>query len=196
MDSILEKNLYLFKEHIGLFKAHNNYDIYDPKSKEIILHCREKNLNIFYRIIRTIKSSLKMFTPFEIEITHLNGQKVLKVKKNLSLIGKVEIFDENNNMVGYFKPKVWTFSNTFEIYNEKDKLLCKCTGKILGWNFKFLKGENELGLVTKKWAGIGKEIFTSADNYILEIKNKVEKDSPLRLLILAAVICIDMVINE
>ena len=196
MDSILEKNLYLFKEHIGLFKAHNNYDIYDPKSKEIILHCREKNLNILYKIIRTIKSSLKMFTPFEIEITHLNGQKVLKVKKNLSLIAKVEIFDENNNMVGYFKPKVWTFSNTFEIYNEKDKLLCKCTGKILGWNFKFLKGEKELGLVTKKWAGIGKEIFTSADNYILEIKNKVEKDSPLRLLILAAVICIDMVINE
>ena len=74
MDSILEKNLYLFKEHVGLFKAHNNYDIYDPKSKEIILHCREKNLNIFYKIIRTIKSSLKMLTPFQIGITHLNGQ--------------------------------------------------------------------------------------------------------------------------
>ena len=196
MDSILEKNLYLFKEHVGLFKAHNNYDIYDPKSKEIILYCREKNLNIFYKIIRTIKSSLKMLTPFEIGITHLNGQKVLKVKKNLSLIAKVEIFDENNNMVGYFKQKVWTFSNTFEIYNEKDKLLCKLTGKILGWNFKFLKGEKEVGLVTKKWAGIGKEMFTSADNYILEIKNKVEKDSPLRLIMLAAVVCIDMVINE
>ena len=34
----------------------------------------------------------------------------------------------------------------------------------------YLKGEKELGLVTKKWSGIGKEIFTSADNYILEIK--------------------------
>ena len=42
MDSILEKNLYLFKEHLGLIKAHNNYDIYDPESKEMILHCREK----------------------------------------------------------------------------------------------------------------------------------------------------------
>jgi uncharacterized protein YxjI len=59
-----------------------------------------------------------------------------------------------------------------------------------------MKGDTEVGLVTKKWAGIGKEMFTSADNYILEIKDKVEKDSPLRLLILAAVICIDMVIKE
>lgn len=42
MDSILEKNLYLFKEHVGLFKASNNYDIYDPESKSVILNCREK----------------------------------------------------------------------------------------------------------------------------------------------------------
>ena len=34
MDPILEKNLYLFKEHLGLIKAHNNYDIFDPESKE------------------------------------------------------------------------------------------------------------------------------------------------------------------
>ena len=30
MNPILEKNLFLFKEHIGMFKASNNYDIYDP----------------------------------------------------------------------------------------------------------------------------------------------------------------------
>ena len=52
MNSILKKNLYLFKEHVGLFKAYNNYDIYDPESKDIILHCREKNLNPAYKIIR------------------------------------------------------------------------------------------------------------------------------------------------
>ena len=50
--------------------------------------------------------------------------------------------------------------------------------------------------MTKKWSGIGKEMFTSADNYILEIKDIVEKTSSVRLLILASVICIDMVIKE
>ena len=62
--------------------------------------------------------------------------------------------------------------------------------------FKFMKDNKELGLVTKKWSGLGKEMFTSADNYILEIKDVVEKTSSVRLLILAAVICIDMVIKE
>ena len=50
--------------------------------------------------------------------------------------------------------------------------------------------------VTKKWAGLGKELFTSADNYVLEIADSVSADDPIRMLILAAVFCIDMVLKE
>ena len=196
MDSILEKNLYLFKEHVGLFKASNNYDIYDPESKEMILHCREKNLNIFYKIVRIFFRNYKRMTPFEIEIKGLSGKKILKVKKGFSFfLSKIQVFDENDNLVGIFKQRL-SFKSNFDMLDKRENLVCKLKGNFIGWNFKFLKGDNEVGLVTKKWSGIGKEMFTSADNYILEIKDKVEKDSPLRLLILAAVICIDMVIKE
>ena len=197
MDSILEKNLYLFKEHLGLIKAHNNYDIYDPESKEMILHCREKNLNFFYKIVRIFFKDYKRMTPFEIEIKGLTGKKILKVKKGVSFIlSKIQVYDENDNIVGIFKQRLFPFGNNFDMLDKSENLVCKLKGNFIGWNFKFLKGDYEVGLVTKKWAGIGKEMFTSADNYILEIKDKVEKDSPLRLLILAAVICIDMVIKE
>ena len=197
MDSILEKNLYLFKEHLGLIKAHNNYDIFDPESKEMILHCREKNLNIFYKIVRIFLKDYKRMTPFEIEIKGLTGKKILKVKKGVSLIlSKIQVYDENDNIVGIFKQRLFPFGNNFDMLDKSENLVCKLKGNFIGWNFKFLKGDSEVGIVTKKWAGIGKEMFTSADNYILEIKDKVEKDSPLRLLILAAVICIDMVIKE
>ena len=54
----------------------------------------------------------------------------------------------------------------------------------------------EYAHVSKKWSGFGKELFTSADNYMLSINEKVEKDDPIRLLILAAVMCIDMVLKE
>ncbi len=196
MDSILEKNLYLFKEHVGLFKAYNNYDIYDPESKDIILHCREKNLNPAYKIIRMFFQDFKRMTPFEIEITRLDGKKILKVKKGFSLfLSKIQVFDENDKIVGIFKQRL-SFKSNFDMLDKRENLVCKLKGNFIGWNFRFLKGDSEVGLVTKKWAGIGKEMFTSADNYILEIKDKVEKDSPLRLLILAAVICIDMVIKE
>jgi len=50
--------------------------------------------------------------------------------------------------------------------------------------------------VTKKWAGLGKELFTSADNYVLQINPEVPADNPIRQLIMAAVMCIDMVLKE
>ncbi|MFT4851585.1 MAG: hypothetical protein ACI83B_004152, partial [Sediminicola sp.] len=45
MNSILERNLFFIKEHVGIFKAANNYDILDPENQEIILKCREEKLN-------------------------------------------------------------------------------------------------------------------------------------------------------
>ena len=59
-----------------------------------------------------------------------------------------------------------------------------------------MSGEKELAHVTKKWTGIGKELFTSADNYVLEISDSVPADDTIRQLILAAVMCIDMVLKE
>lgn len=61
---------------------------------------------------------------------------------------------------------------------------------------RVVAGDRELASVSKKWAGLGKELFTSADNYVLRIADEVPKDSPLRLLLLAAVLCIDMVLKE
>jgi hypothetical protein len=34
---VINKNLFLVKEHVGLFKAANNFDIYDPVVGEIIM---------------------------------------------------------------------------------------------------------------------------------------------------------------
>ncbi len=74
--------------------------------------------------------------------------------------------------------------------------ICSLKGKWTGWDFKFASEDVEFAHVTKKWAGLGKELFTSADNYVLEIFDSVPKNTPMRKLILAAVMCIDMVLKK
>ena len=77
-----------------------------------------------------------------------------------------------------------------------EKPICHLKGKWTGWDFRFLSGDKELAHVSKKWAGLGKEMFTTADTYALEIEPNVPPDSSIRQLILAAVLCIDMVLKE
>jgi hypothetical protein len=57
MNSILNQNLFFIKEHVGMFKAANNYDIHNHESQEIIMNCREEKLSFFpkYFALRTTK---------------------------------------------------------------------------------------------------------------------------------------------
>ena len=52
MHEVLNKNFFLVKEHVGMFKAANNYDIYDPESGQIIMDCREERLGLLTKIFR------------------------------------------------------------------------------------------------------------------------------------------------
>jgi hypothetical protein len=52
MHAALSNNLFFVKEHAGIFKAANNYDIFEPHSQQKILECREPNLGFFSKLLR------------------------------------------------------------------------------------------------------------------------------------------------
>ena len=195
MHNILNKNLFLVKEHVGMFKAANNYDIYDPDNGQIIMECREDNLGFLTKLLRF--TDYKRMTPFDIQIRTPQGEKVVRVKRGISIfLSKVDVLDEYNKVIGGFKQKLFSIGGAFTVLDTREKPVCQLKGKWTGWDFKFLDGNKELAQVTKKWAGIGKELFTTADNYVLQISDSVPQDDVARQLILAAVMCIDMVLKE
>lgn len=195
MNSILNRNLFFIKEHVGMFKAANNYDIHDPSNQDMIMTCREEKLGFFTKLLRF--TDYKRMTPFNVEIKTNSGEKVLTVKRGVSFfVSTVEVLDENDVLVGKFKQKFFSLGGKFDVTDANENTLCTLKGKWTSWDFKFIKDRVELAHVSKKWAGIGKELFTTADNYMLGIDEKVPHDSPVRILILAAVVCIDMVLKE
>ena len=54
MHEVLSKKVYLVKEHVGLLKAANNYDVHDPDTGAVIMECREENLGILTKILEAI----------------------------------------------------------------------------------------------------------------------------------------------
>jgi len=195
MHPVLNKNLYLVKEHVGLFKAANNYDIHDPETGDVLMECREPNLGFFTKMLRF--SDYKRMTPFDVHVTTPDGEQVVRVSRGVSIfLSKVNVFDDTDTRVGGFKQKFFTIGGKFDVLDDQDQPVCKLKGKWTGWDFQFLAGDQEYGRVTKKWSGLGKELFTSADNYVLQISEDLPPDHPARELILAAVMCIDMVLKE
>lgn len=195
MHPVLNRNLYLVKEHVGMFKAANNFDIFDLETGEEIIHCREPNLGFISKMLRF--TDYKRMTPFDVELHTTDGDRVLSVERGVSIfLSSVDVRDEDGDRIGGFKQKFFSLGGAFRVLGESDQELCALKGKWTGWDFRFMAGEKELAHVTKKWAGLGREMFTSADNYVLEISEDVPPDNPLRQLIMAAVMCIDMVLKE
>jgi hypothetical protein len=195
MNSILNKNLFLIKEKVGIFKAANSYDIFDPETSQPIMISTETGLGFFTKILRFTK--YKAMTPFNVAVTSTDNKKVVGLKRGVAIFrSDVQVFDDKDHQIGIFKQKFWSMGGKFEVYDMQGKQVCKVEGKWTGWDFKFLRDNQEIAYVTKKWAGLGKELFTTADNYILEIKDIVAQDDNVRQLIIAAVLCIDMVLKE
>ncbi len=195
MTNVVNKNLFLVKEHVGLFKAANNFDVHDPESGETIMHCREPSLGVFSKLLRF--TDYKRMTPFDIQITTPEGERIVRLQRGISLfLSHVTVTDEDNTVIGHFKQKLFSIGGKFDVTDKNHQPICKLEGKWTGWDFYFKNGNTEYAHVTKKWAGLGREMFTSADNYVLEIADHVPQNDNIRKLILAAVMCIDMVLKE
>jgi len=195
MHPVLSQNTFLIKEHVGMFKAANNYDVFDPSTGAKLMDCREPDLGIFTKLLRF--TDYKRMTPFNVVITAPDGSKVLSVRRGVSLfLSKVDVLDGSGRVVGGFKQKFFSIGGSFSVLDARGNVVCTLKGKWTSWEFKFLKGEKEIARVSKKWAGLGKELFTSADNYVLSIDDGVPATDDVRILITAAVMCIDMVLKE
>jgi uncharacterized protein YxjI len=196
MNNVLKQhNLFFVKEHRGIFKASNNYDIYDPNTQVIIMTCREEKLGVVTKIFRF--TNYKTLTPFDIIVRDVNSKQVIRVKRGFSMFrSKVQVFDENDINIGMFRQRLLNIGGKFDVYDPNGTMLCTLKGKWHSWDFKFGTKDVEYASVTKKWAGLGRELFTSADNYMLSIEPTVAQNDTLRELILAAVMCIDFVLKE
>ena len=127
MNPILKRNSYFVKEHIGIFKAANNYDIYNPETREMIMHCREEKIGILTKMFRF--SDYKRMTPFYIDITTVTGEKVLSVKRGISFfVSTVEVLDENDRLVGKFRQKFFSIGGRFNVLDANGNLLCTLKG--------------------------------------------------------------------
>ena len=159
MHSALNNNLFLVKEHVGLFKAANNFDIYDPQTGEVILHCREPRLGMLTKLFRF--TEYKRFTPFEIEITTPSGEPVCSVHRGLSIfLSTVDVRDTQKETIGSFKQHLFSIGGAFTVLSATGKELCHLKGSWTGWNFRFVADDGtEFAHVTKNGLVLGRNFL-------------------------------------
>jgi uncharacterized protein YxjI len=195
---MLNRKMYFIRERVGFMKLADTYDILDPESHAQIGIAKEKP-GLWVHVLRFLLSKrllpTKVFV-YEGDNPEDESKLLFSIQRGATLFrSKVSIVGKSGQIVGWFQSKMFSLGGAFRVFDAAGSEVALVKGDWRGWNFRFLdKDENELGTITKKWAGIGKELFTSADNYIITLN---QEPAPARgILLLAAGLAVDTVYKE
>ena len=191
--SLLERTSFFIRERVAVIKLTDTYDILDPMTQQVIGIAKEEPPAWAKWLRLLIKKHLM---PTRVNIYEAEGQPpVLSIFRGFTLFrSKVRVITGDGTSLGYFKSKLFSLGGGFNVFDNANQQVAQVKGNWKGWDFQFLNQQGrEIGKVTKKWAGFGKELFTSADNYIITINDENQAASAL---LLAAGLAIDVVFKE
>ncbi len=193
---MLELQRYLIKEHVAFLKTVDSYDIFDPDTQAKVGTAREL-VSGWIQFLRFLVH--KSLMPTRIEVREIDENSlVFTIRRPVRIFrSRVNVFDADDELVGYFESKVLSWTAGFWVYDKNGNRFAEVKGDWKAWNFRFLTPDGgELGIVTKKWAGLGKELFTTADNYLVSITDDLSANPIAKMLLLAAALAADIVFKE
>jgi uncharacterized protein YxjI len=193
---LLGRTTFFIKERVAMLKLTDTYDILDPASGQTIGIAKEEPPGWAKWLRLVVK---KHMMPTAINIYETEGQPpVVSIRRGFTFLrSKLRVVGADGRALGYFKSKLISIGGGFLVFDHADHQVAEVKGDWKGWNFRFLnKGGREIGTVTKKWAGLGKELFTSADNYIIALTDLSGASPDASALLLAAGLSIDIVYKE
>ena len=186
---------YLVREHTGIFKLNDTYDIFDPATGEQIAIAQEKKSTLaalagFFMNKRMLPTRIDVH-----EGKDINGPIAFSITRGFSFFRpKENVVSGTGVHLGHFQTKLLTIGGKFGVYDASGKEVAMVKGNWVGWDFRFVASNGEeLGLVSKQWAGLAKELFTSADNYVITVH---KPDPSATILLLAAGLAVDTVYKE
>jgi len=193
---MLDRKMLVIKERIGLLRFVDTFDIYDPATGAQVGIAREK-ANIWLKLLRLLIN--KRLLPTRVEVRERDDTPVLMtLRRGLALLhANVAVCDAAGMEIGWFRSKFFSLGGGFNVLDTQKQRIAEVKGDWKGWNFRFLAPDGtELGTVTKKWAGLGKELLTSADNYVIALNETRQLPRNSTELLLAAGLAIDTVYKE
>jgi uncharacterized protein YxjI len=184
---------FFIDEKVAFLKFANEYKVFDKDAKQIgsikeILTTGEKVLRLLIN---------KSLLPFTFEIQDEEGKVLTIIRRGWTFwMSKIEVVSAEGQVLGYIQQKFQFFKPKFEILNANSEVVATIKGDFLAWNFSIVdNNEKQIGEISKKWAGLAKELFTSADKYRVVVDESLKEDVN-KIIILSAAVTIDMVFKE
>lgn len=178
------------QEKVAFLKLRDTYDLLDPESQAALGQARDEPAS-WAKWARLLVKKRMLPTTLNVYATNQTVP-VLSVHKRPGFLRtRLEVREANGRVLARVRSKIFTLGGAFAIEDAMGQQVGELTGDWKGWDYKAAIQHQEIGLVTKKWAGLLQEAFTNADKYL------VQSGRPENLpLLLGLALAVDLVYKE
>jgi uncharacterized protein YxjI len=149
----------------------------------------------WHKVLRLLIKKAMM--PFHLDLRDSNGKLLASIHRGWTFwMSKIIIKDSNGDISGYIRQKFRILKPRFRIFDASENQIAEINGDWKAWAFSITDQNGiQIGTINKKWAGIAKDFFTSADKYHVTIEPNYAEDRN-KMNIVVTAITIDMVLKE
>jgi len=195
VSQLLEHDVLVVNQRAKLIELTNEYDIKDEQGNQIGV-IREEGQSKAKKVFRFF-SDLDQFLTHRLAFYDAGGTKVLEFVRPPKIFkSTVEVFDGEGRPAGKIVQRNVFGKKRFSLEDPSGQSLGSIDAEnLLSWDFVIQDaGGTEVGRITKKWAGILREGFTTADHYVVNVTGAVSPE--MRRLVLASGAAIDTALKQ
>ena len=142
-------------------------------------------------------SSLDQFMTHKLGAYDADGTRVLELVRPRKFIkSTVQVFDGVGAQVGEIRQQNMIGKIRFGLHDQTGQKIGEIRAENWrAWNFSIVDHTGqEIGRITKTWEGLAKTLFTTADNYLLDISGDIS--GPLRMMTFASAVGVDTALKQ
>lgn len=172
----------------------NQYGVFDGDGNQIgaVNQVGQSTLKKALRLL----TSVDQFLTHRMEITDRSGAVVLRLTRPAKIFkSTVVVEDANGREVGRVVQENMIGKINFGLESGGQRLGSIKAENWRAWNFRIEDATGtEVARITKTWEGLAKTMFTTADNYVVQIHRRLAQ--PLLSLVVAAALSIDTALKQ
>ncbi|MEU3027172.1 phospholipid scramblase-related protein [Streptomyces incarnatus] len=177
-----------------LIELTNEYKVMDQHGRELG-SVTEVGQGALRKILRFV-SSWDQFLTHKLEIRDAYGQPQLLLTRPAKIFkSRVIVSRPDGSPVGEIVQQNMIGKINFAMYVNGQQVGAIKAENWRAWNFAIVDHtDNEVARITKTWEGLAKTLFTSADNYVLQIHYQLPE--PLLSLVVATALTVDTALKQ
>lgn len=196
MSDLLSRQRLVFNQKAKIIEMNIDFAIRDPDGNEVgrINQVGQSKLKKLARFV----SSLDQFMTHTLAVYDAGGTKVIELTRPAKIVkSTVVVRDGAGGEVGRIVQQNMIGKIRFSFEDVQGRSLGSLNAENWrAWNFSIQDANgNEVARITKTWEGLAKTLFTTADDYLLEVSGQ-DLSEAMRQLILASAAGVDLALKQ